>query len=140
MAEVPDAVRRVSARDIDGLLETELRRRLAAPADRPLRELLACVGRVDLEAQVVRIRFNRAKTPRSALDDAEHDFANHRPGDRHPAGSRKAAGGAFLASDIQKQIIAGRQPRGLTLERLLNEPIAASWSAQREQFGFADRL
>ncbi len=204
VGDVPDAVRRVSARDIDGLLETDLRSRLAAPADRPLRELLACVERVDLEAQVVRIRFNRAKTPRSALDDAEQDFANPglaivtlpvrgklragRSWLQTPDGSggtvrvrrdpslikalqqaHRVAGAmgwradgelenpramasptnayerricrlAFLAPDIQKQIIAGRQPRGLTLERLLNEPIAASWVAQREQFGFADRL
>lgn len=37
---------------------------------------------------------------------------------------------AFLAPELQKQIFAGQQPPGLTLERLLYTPIPSLWSEQ----------
>jgi DNA invertase Pin-like site-specific DNA recombinase len=44
---------------------------------------------------------------------------------------------AFLAPDLQRNIVAGRQPGQLNLQRLINMAIPASWAAQREVF---DRL
>ena len=37
---------------------------------------------------------------------------------------------AFLAPDLQKAILAGRQPPGLTLSQLMANPIPLSWHAQ----------
>jgi DNA invertase Pin-like site-specific DNA recombinase len=43
---------------------------------------------------------------------------------------------AYLAPDIVEAIAEGRQPRGLTLERLLS-PAPLAWAEQRQRFGFA---
>ncbi len=51
---------------------------------------------------------------------------------------RKLCRLAFLAPDIQKQILQGRQPRDLTLQRLINAQIPTTWPAQRVAFGFAE--
>ena len=41
-----------------------------------------------------------------------------------------------VAPDIQQAIVEGRQPAGLTLERLLKEVMPLAWSEQRLQLGF----
>ncbi|MBZ6380100.1 hypothetical protein B5C34_14510 [Pacificimonas flava] len=38
---------------------------------------------------------------------------------------------AFLAPEIQADILAGHQPRGLLLERLMKAPIPVDWAAQK---------
>ena len=43
----------------------------------------------------------------------------------------------LLAPDIQRAILAGRQPRSLNLERLIHGDLPSAWSAQREALGFA---
>ncbi|MBX3560961.1 MAG: recombinase family protein [Sphingomonas sp.] len=43
---------------------------------------------------------------------------------------------AFLAPDIQRAILAGRQPPGLTLEQISRGDIPVSWHAQKHMFGF----
>jgi hypothetical protein len=43
---------------------------------------------------------------------------------------------AFLAPDIQAAILQGRQPRTLTLQTLLQNPIVTSWVEQRRTLGF----
>jgi site-specific DNA recombinase len=43
---------------------------------------------------------------------------------------------AYLAPDIVESIAEGRQPRGLTLERLLGL-VPFAWAEQRQRFGFA---
>jgi hypothetical protein len=43
---------------------------------------------------------------------------------------------AYLAPDIMESIAEGRQPRGLTLNRLLG-PVPFGWTEQRQWFGFA---
>jgi hypothetical protein len=43
---------------------------------------------------------------------------------------------AFLAPDIVESIAEGRQPRALTLERLLG-PVPFAWADQRRLFGFS---
>ena len=48
---------------------------------------------------------------------------------------RKVCRLAYLAPDIQRAILEGRQPLGLTLERLMREPIPAGWVDQRRAFG-----
>jgi hypothetical protein len=42
---------------------------------------------------------------------------------------------AFLAPDIQRAILAGKQPPGLTLGRLVERPLPLLWSEQRQAFG-----
>lgn len=42
---------------------------------------------------------------------------------------------AFLAPEIQAAILEGRQPAGLTLDRLIRMPLACSWAAQMAAFG-----
>ena len=44
---------------------------------------------------------------------------------------------AFLAPEIQRAIVEGRQSAGLTLSRLLKGPIPLDWSQQAAQFGIA---
>jgi hypothetical protein len=39
---------------------------------------------------------------------------------------------AFLAPDIQADILAGRQPGSLNLQQLINMPIPLSWREQRK--------
>lgn len=43
---------------------------------------------------------------------------------------------AFLAPEIQKSILEGRHPAGLTLDALLRTEIPLDWSMQREKLGF----
>ncbi len=50
---------------------------------------------------------------------------------------RKLVRLAFLAPDLQRAILEGRQAPGLTLSRLLNEPISPDWDRQRRMFGAA---
>ena len=42
---------------------------------------------------------------------------------------------AFLAPDIQRAILAGRQPSGLTLGQLMEKPLPLLWSEQIRAFG-----
>jgi len=44
---------------------------------------------------------------------------------------------AFLAPDIQKAILSGRQPRSLTFSGLLKAGVPASWAQQRAVLGLA---
>lgn len=50
---------------------------------------------------------------------------------------RKLVRLAFLAPDLQRAILEGRQAPGLTLSRLLDEPISPDWEHQRWMFGAA---
>ena len=42
---------------------------------------------------------------------------------------------AFLAPDLQRAILAGTQPPGLTLARLLEQEMPLDWTAQRQMLG-----
>jgi hypothetical protein len=42
---------------------------------------------------------------------------------------------AFLAPDIQRAILVGKQPPGLTLEQLTRRRLPLLWSEQRRAFG-----
>ena len=46
---------------------------------------------------------------------------------------------AFLAPDIQRAILEGRQPHHLNLETLKKVQIPLAWSDQRERLGFGQR-
>lgn len=48
---------------------------------------------------------------------------------------RKLVRLAFLAPDLQRAILEGRQAPSLTLSRLLDEPISPDWDRQRRMFG-----
>ncbi len=50
---------------------------------------------------------------------------------------RKVLRLAFLAPDIQRAILDGRQPAGLTLNALLLNPLPYEWEAQRRLLGFS---
>jgi hypothetical protein len=41
---------------------------------------------------------------------------------------------AFLAPDLQRAILAGTQPPGLTLEQLMRAPLPLLWSEQADMF------
>lgn len=45
---------------------------------------------------------------------------------------------AFLAPDIQRAILEGRQPQGLTMKRMIEDGVPLAWADQRRKFGFAD--
>ena len=49
---------------------------------------------------------------------------------------RKLSTLAFLAPDIQRAILEGRQPMGLTLGNLLSSALPLDWHKQREILGF----
>jgi hypothetical protein len=50
---------------------------------------------------------------------------------------RKLTRLAFLAPDIQRSILEGRQPLGFQLADLLARELPLSWDEQRRQLGFA---
>ncbi len=43
---------------------------------------------------------------------------------------------AFLSPEIQSAILEGRQPTGLTLERIIRKPVPLDWDAQTRSYGF----
>jgi hypothetical protein len=43
---------------------------------------------------------------------------------------------AFLAPDIQRSIVEGRQPSAMGLERLMRMDLPLSWMEQRKLLGF----
>jgi hypothetical protein len=49
---------------------------------------------------------------------------------------RKMAGLAFLAPDIQRAMLEGRQPAGLTGQQLVQQGVPLAWADQRETLGF----
>ncbi len=51
---------------------------------------------------------------------------------------RKMVRLAFLAPEIQRDILAGRQPPGLTLEQLIHMEIPAGWVEQRRLLGWPE--
>ncbi len=57
---------------------------------------------------------------------------------RSPADSyiRRLTPLAFLAPDIQRAILEGRQPPGLTLQQLISKPLPLAWIDQRRALGF----
>lgn len=46
---------------------------------------------------------------------------------------------AFLAPDIQRLILEGRQPPGFNMELLVHGDIPTSWAQQRRAFGFPEK-
>ena len=68
---------------------------------------------------------------------AAHEMIDYDPSglpilDQAPASpyQRRLLRLAFLAPDIQRAILDGRQPEGLSLARLLAQPIPSSWAEQ----------
>ena len=46
---------------------------------------------------------------------------------------------AWLAPDIIEAILEGRQPQGLTVERLIQQKLPLDWAEQRQVLGFDPR-
>jgi hypothetical protein len=51
---------------------------------------------------------------------------------------RKLCRLAFLAPDIQRRILEGRQPPGVNLEMLVQVAIPTSWPEQRRRLGLLE--
>lgn len=51
---------------------------------------------------------------------------------------RKVSRLAFLAPDIQRAILDGRQPAGLTLKAMRLSSLPCDWEARRRLFGFGE--
>lgn len=66
----------------------------------------------------------------------QHDEGGQPMLDAAPATirARRSLRLAFLAPDIQRAILEGRQPQGLTLARLIESDIPLLWSDQRRRF------
>ena len=56
---------------------------------------------------------------------------NQRPQSPH---ERKLVRLAFLAPELQLDILMGRQPRSMTLAKFLKEPLPLLWSEQNSRF------
>ena len=199
----PEAIRRVSAPQIEGLLQRHLAGRLQAPEDADLQTLLPAVKRVEVEAGAVRITLHRKRAPRAGLagcdavpedpnlailtlpircrlrggrtwiipaagPDARRDAGRdpalirglrlaHRVASalgwiavdgalsaaeiKAPANAyeRRICRLAFLAPDIQRLILEGRQPPGFNMEMLVHGVVPTSWAEQRRVFGFCEK-
>lgn len=69
-----DAIRRVPAHEIEGLVADEMRQRLHAADDVQIATLLSAVTRIDLEAQALRVTMSKSGLSQSARADCEpHD-------------------------------------------------------------------
>jgi hypothetical protein len=94
---------------------------------RPDRALITGLRRAHAELQS---RGFDLANPRAAIPDAKG------MGDPY---LRKLSALAFLAPDIQRAILEGRQPTGLTLGNLLSTSLPLDWQKQRELLGFANQ-
>lgn len=98
----------------------------AAPRKvRPDRALIAGLRRAHAE---LKSRSIDLANPRAPIPDAKG------MGDPY---LRKLSSITFLAPDIQRAILEGRQPTGLTLRNLLATSLPLDWQRQREMLGFA---
>ena len=195
----PDAIRRVSAPEVERLLRDRLAAPLGAPEDAGLDVMLGSVKRVEIEADEVRVTLLRARVTRTALAmceplqdnpacvvltlpircrirggrtwvlpvagseprrtfkrdpvlirglrnahrvvaaigwrcaDGTVDLKTARSPDS--AYTRKLCRLAFLAPDIQRLILEGRQPAGTNLELLVTVALPTSWPEQRRRLG-----
>lgn len=190
-----DAIRRIPAEAIEGLVRDRLVGLARAKADAALGDLIGAIRRVDIDATSVRIMLTRSSLATSAAEALEPHpeernlavlhlpiscrFRGGRTWILCPPGSDAKAHGrrdpvliralrqshklavgmgwrcfdgavenasgkapanayerrlcrlAFLAPDLQRRIMEGRQPTALNLERLIHEPIPVSWTEQR---------
>ncbi len=97
----------------------------AGPRTRPDRALIAGLRRAHAEL--------RAR----GIDPAACDPV---PGDARAPGDpylRRLCALAFLAPDIQRAILEGRQPASLRLADLTGSPVPLCWDGQRRRYGFA---
>ena len=113
---------------------------------------LACMqprkGTVTVSAPVARVRRAHFDAPLiDALRRAHREVAKHGiNAGRGELGDqarglpdpylRRIACLAFLAPDIQHSILSGRQPAGLSLNRLTQIQLPLDWEEQRERLGF----
>lgn len=89
--------------------------------DRPL---VAALKRAHLELEKQELRFAGTRVEVSEARGLDDPYL------------RRIAPLAFLAPDIQRSILEGRQPPGLTLKSLTRVGLPTAWSEQRRRFGF----
>ncbi|MBX3560939.1 MAG: recombinase family protein [Sphingomonas sp.] len=92
---------------------------------RPDRTLIAGLRRAHMELGKRGIDLGQLRAPMPQARGADDPYI------------RKLVQLAFLAPDIQKAILEGRQPEGLTLADMLDMQIPDCWIEQRMRLGFA---
>jgi DNA invertase Pin-like site-specific DNA recombinase len=92
---------------------------------RPSRPLIAALRRAHAELQLRGIDMTEKRGQLTEPRGVDDPYL------------RKLTGLVFLAPDIQRAILEGRQPTGLTLSSLLSVPLPLDWQEQRRQLGFA---
>ena len=98
----------------------------------PFSVLQERVGDIIAVAHPKLVRMGRAHAVAAVIVDAAGQNACRAP-EPHLAGDRV---GGYLAPDIVEAIIEGRQPRSMTVKRLL-QGIPCVWADQHAAFGFA---
>lgn len=105
----------------------------------PRRIRVALPRRMQLRGGRTWAVFNATEAPRTRIDPAlvsalqrGHQLAEACTDNSPPnAYDRKLIELAFLAPELQRDILQGRQPSGLTLADLLREGLPLTWSAQK---------
>ena len=78
------------------------------------------------------------RAARRLVDQTGPAFAGGEPkGSRAPVSAydRALCNLAFLAPDIQRAVLEGRQPPGFNLQQLVKSEIPLAWVDQRAEFG-----
>lgn len=199
----PNALRRVSAPEVEALLRDQLIQHFGAAVDASLDDLLGPVRRIEIEAEAMRVTLHRAGLSRATIARCEalHEEPSllllslpircrlrggrtwitppgggqaERISKRDPvlvrglrqahrlaaamgwrcsdgyvdlqsakapasAYDRKLCRLAFLAPDIQRLILEGRQPVGTNLEMLVQVSVPTSWAEQRRRLGLFEK-
>ncbi|MDP8993736.1 MAG: hypothetical protein M3N07_01945 [Pseudomonadota bacterium] len=91
---------------------------------RPSRPLIAALRRAHVELQLRGIDMTEKRGQLAQPRGVDDPYL------------RKLTGLAFLAPDMQRGILEGQQPAGLTLSTLLSVPLPLDWQEQRRQLGF----
>jgi site-specific DNA recombinase len=91
---------------------------------RPSRPLFAALRRAHAELRLRGIDMTEKRSQLTEPQGVEDPYL------------RKLTTLAFLAPDIQKAILDGRQPAGLALNTIISKPLPLEWDEQRRQLGF----
>lgn len=87
-----------------------------------------------VKARADRALINALRAGHRLADAMQAEGRNARAPDS--AHARQLCRMAFLAPDIQRAILEGRQPPGFNLEGLVHSSIPLAWVDQRTAFGF----
>ena len=123
----------------DGNIPTVHTAPLPAPRPRARKEIIIPGGRTPRRINhALMLAIARAKTWMQHLRDGKYRDTVEiaRRFELNDAHVRRVLRLGYLAPDIVEAIVEGRQPRSLTVRRLL-QGIPCAWADQRTAFGFA---